>query len=137
MGGVRKKKKQTDKVSYLDMGQWPVYVGFTTSESAFKKELKRLGAGNTEFVKDDFADASTHFLHSDKGNHAAIIALKEKNDWVLDQVAALVAHEATHVAQWVFDCIGEDKAGKETEAYLIQYVTQHCLGCLKPFRSKA
>ncbi len=114
-----------------------MYVGFTTSEAAFKKELKRLKSEDTDFMASDHANATTHFLTSDGGNYCAIICLGPIKERTLAQVAALLAHEATHVAQRLWRHIGEHEVGDETEAYFIQMVTQCCLEQLEQFKAEA
>lgn len=40
-----------------------------------------------------------------------------------DQLAALMAHEAVHAAEFVLEHFGEDEPGEEERAYLVQNVT--------------
>ncbi|MFA6031805.1 MAG: hypothetical protein WC889_02760 [Myxococcota bacterium] len=115
-------------ISYYGMGAWPAYVGCTTSRKAFKRELKRLGiAEPVEFLASTHANASTHFFRCE-GTLTCIIAFqKVSKDRPVEQVAALVAHEAVHVVQELWSSIGETEPGREAEAYLVQMITQCCL----------
>lgn len=125
-----------NRVAYFDPGPWPIHIGFTTSEAAFKKEIKRLKCSPTQFLISDHASATTHFLEGDKGSYCAIICLGNCNEFDLCQVAGLIAHEATHVAQHLWRRIGEHDPGDEAEAYLVQFITQQCLSELPGFSEK-
>ena len=124
------------RVEYFDAGQWPIHIGFTASEKAFKRELKRLQCEDTNFLNSDHASATTHFLDGSEGSFCAIICLGSCDNYDMSQVAALLAHEATHVAQRLWRRIGEHEPGDEAEAYLVQFITQQCLNELDGFRDK-
>lgn len=112
------------------MGQWPVYVGFTMCEQAFKREVKKMRIptevhflGKSELK----ANACVHSFETDRGETCFLITLQPSPKASKEQVAAMVAHEAVHVAQGIWSSIGERYPGKEAEAYLVQYITQSCL----------
>lgn len=108
------------------MGPWPVYVGFTTNPKTFKREMKRLGVKNNPMIKNDHSDATTHYLTNKEGKLCCIIALrKPKKRHSKEQIAAIIAHEATHVVQQMQENLGS--LGIEAEAYIIQYIVQSCL----------
>lgn len=114
-------------VEYFHMGQWPLYIGFTMSQKAFKKEMKRLNVDKpAKFLASDNANATTHYLKSD-GVLTCIITMHDPKSRPVEQVASMIAHEAVHVAQELWEQIGEDNPGREAEAYLVQYITQCCL----------
>jgi len=114
-------------ISYYGMGQWPIYVGFTKSPKAFRKEMKRLKVSNPpSFLANDHSNAATHFLVHE-GKTTCIITMHPPGDRPIEQVAGIIAHEAVHVAQELWDNIGEREPGKEAEAYLVQMITQCCL----------
>lgn len=128
----------TDKahINYFNMGPWPVYVGFTTSEKAFKREMKRLKVDGVPFIMNDHSNASAHYL-THEGDLTVIITMQPVGDRPVEQVAGLIAHEAVHVAQELWDNIGERNPGREAEAYLVQMITQCCLqDALKTGRSR-
>ena len=122
------------KVEYFEAGQWPIHIGFTDSEKAFRKELKRICGEKREFLLTDHANATTHFINTSDGRFCAIICLGSCENLELAQIAALIAHEATHVAQRLWQQVGERDVGDETEAYFVQFVTQRCLSEIKGFR---
>lgn len=127
---LRPKTLGPPEVDYFHMGPWHIYVGFTTSPTAFQKEMERLnvkdpslfvGGGGT-----NQAAATTHQL-TKEGQLTCIITLLDNPKHDIVQVAGLLAHEAAHVAQALWSNCGETSPGQEAEAYLIQYVTQCCL----------
>lgn len=127
-----------NKVKYCDVGIFPIYVGLALTEKAFIAEMKRLK------VKYDFpfinegAGAMMHVLTNPVNNPICIIcidAAKAAKDKIkIEQIAALLAHEAVHVWQTCCDTIGEATCGRETPAYFIQCVTQFCLNQFLNFK---
>lgn len=121
--------KSTDKpcVRYFNMGPWPVCVGFTQDPRAFAREMKRMKIGDPpSFVASDHANATMHSFER-HGRDLAIIITLPKTKHSYAQIAALLAHEAVHVAQAMWDWLGESAPGKEAEAYLVQHILQGCL----------
>ena len=116
-------------IEYFNMGPWPFYCGFTTSKKKFKAEMARLGIDPApDFVTTDHANATTHFLERRSCLTAIIAMPKPKGDkHSPEQIAGLLAHEATHVAQELWRSIGEKRPGDEAEAYLVQHIVQCCL----------
>lgn len=117
-------------IEYCGMGPWPMYLGFTTSEDDFGKEMERLCVSNPPpFLGSDHAHATLHTFDapSFSGLTCIITMEKQPRKKAVEQIAGLLAHEATHVAQLLWEYIGEDRPGKEAEAYLVQSVTQFCM----------
>jgi preprotein translocase subunit Sec63 len=110
-------------IQYFDMGPWPVYLGFTKSKKAFAKEMKRLDVSGVEFLATDHSSATTHMLRAG-GVQTYIIAMGSTKGRSIQQIASLIAHEAAHVAQDMWEQLGEKSPGKEAEAYLIQHIVQ-------------
>lgn len=67
-------------------------------------------------------DGFTSSLVSDRGELACLVYIMHKK-YGKGQLAALAAHEATHVSQEFFESIGEDKPSIEMQAYYIQAFT--------------
>lgn len=112
-------------ITYFHMGAWPVYVGFTMSREAFAKEMKRLSCPDVDFVNPG-ATATMHTFVKD-GTATCIIAFDKQKGRSPEQEAGLIAHEAIHVAQELWERIGEHHPGREAEAYLVQQIVQCCL----------
>jgi len=118
--------KDAPCIDYFNMGAWPVYVGFTQSPKAFKREMARLNIKDCAYLASPHANATTHYLEKDV-NLTCIIALGNTKGRSAEQVAGLIAHEAMHVIQEMWANLGERSAGREAEAYLIQQIVQECL----------
>jgi len=113
------------RVHYMNTGPWPYYIGFTTDEAAFAREMRRLKVGNVDFFGSAHANATAHFLRNN-GTCMAIICMAPKQRRITkEQYAALLAHEATHVIQDMRESLGD--LGKEAEAYLVQQIVQEGL----------
>lgn len=113
-------------ITYFNMGPWPLYLGFTQSKKAFAKELKRLTIDAQPFLASGHANATLHAFRCE-GTLTCILTMAKTKGKSPEQVAGLIAHEATHVAQRLWESIGEDKPGAEAEAYLVQMIVQCCL----------
>jgi len=123
------------KVHYFHMGAYPVYLGFCTDPAAFAKEVKRLKVdADTPFLVRASAKATLHAFER-KGELNFIVCMDPKGI-TQEQIAALLAHEAVHAAQMLWEHIGETRPGEEAEAYLVQYIVQRCLVAMKEERKK-
>lgn len=115
---------------YFNLGPWPFYVGFTTSEAAFAAEMKRLKIGQeVAYLGRERANATTHFFNG-TDMVCAIIAAPAFNarKHSREQYAALVAHETAHVVQEMRNELNNgEHLGNEAEAYLAQQIVQECL----------
>lgn len=115
-------------IKYFDMMPFPVFVGFCDDPVSFEQELKRIGLDDpTPFLPHERAGAATHSFYTDRLN--IVVCMDGKNrrrDKTM--IAAIIAHEAVHVMQRIKEELSpHDALGIETEAYLVQYVTQSCL----------
>lgn len=98
------------------------------SEDAFHAELRRLEIPERrwpKFLKTTHANATTNFFENlDSAENCAIVTMHPSKDRELEQVYALLVHEAVHIWQATKDVIGESNPGIETEAYAIQRIAQ-------------
>lgn len=117
-------------VAYFHMGPWPVFVGFTTSETDFNREVRRLGIEADpppRFTGSQHGNACTHVWEND-GKLLLLLTMQVERSRPREQAAALIAHEATHVVHEMREWLNQgNPLGAEAEAYLVQYVTQECL----------
>lgn len=128
------KKKETDEpcIDYINMGPWPNFVAFTTSSEAFEKELARLGIPEQPFMARETANATTY--HFSRGSTTVIIVCMTGPHLRIspEQYAALIAHEALHVIQYIREDINQSEClGREAEAYMMQHLVQECLQIAK------
>lgn len=115
-------------IDYFNLGPWPIFVGFTMSPEAFAKEMERIGLQDAPtFISNSHSHATTHLFDNDDALTLAIITLSGIKGRSKEQVAGLIAHEAVHVGQYLWERIGEREPGREAEAYLVQQITQECL----------
>jgi len=105
----------------------PVCYALCLSEVKFKRELKRLGApASTPFLSGPQAHATAHFSPGDT-TACCIVCLGSTEGMELEQVYALLVHEAVHIWQDVKHRIGEDNPSSEFEAYAIQNISQELM----------
>lgn len=114
-------------IDYIEMGPWPVHVGFTQDEKAFKAELERLGFEDVpDMISRNGGNAGTHRIPT--APITFIITMQpDIAQYEYRQIAGLLAHEATHVMRWFFKSIGENKPSAEAQAYFVQWILQGCL----------
>lgn len=116
---------------YLNMGPWPVYLGFTTSKRDYNKEMKRLGVKNPRpFIGENCEGGTTTFVH--KGATVIIITMKKpsKRGLPWECKAGVLAHEALHAVQYIREKVHgslTEPLGDEAEAYLVQYIVEDFL----------
>lgn len=87
-------------------------------DPAFHPENDSLG--NTIVIRDK-GGAECHIIAVDLEGIMSAGAMMHA------QLAAVVAHEASHVCDSVFEHIGEGSPGTESRAYLLQWVTEAVL----------
>lgn len=125
-------KKKHPPLEWLDRGLLtsPYCYALCLSEEAFHAELRRLNVPERhwpEFLKTTHAHATTNLFEKlDEAANCAIVTMHPNKDprRELEQVYALLVHEAVHIWQYSKEVIGEDHPGKETEAYAIQRIAQ-------------
>jgi hypothetical protein len=91
--------------------------------------MKRLGVKQkVDFLASPHAHASLHHFVSKGNGHIYMLALGPTKGRSKEQVAGLIAHEATHIVQRMRDNIaGGQSLGDEAEAYIVQMVVQDAL----------
>lgn len=109
----------------MNTGPWPWYIGFTTEEAAFQREMKRLGIKDAGPGVKPGSNAATHHLINGSTNCAIIVMCPHSRQASREQYASLLAHEAVHVVQEMRDKLGD--LGSEAEAYLVQQIVQEGL----------
>lgn len=122
-------------MEWFDMGPIPIYFGVCFSEAAFEREMKRLHLKDSpEFLS---KDAACHYLTNPEQQDAVIIAfdpakVRGKSQ---AQIAAILAHEASHCADFAIESMGDAEPSGEMRAYLVQHFTQSALAALKRRKS--
>lgn len=124
-----KRDRPPKGIRYFNLGPWPFYVGFTTSEKAFAKEMQRLGVSGVDFLGHARANMTTHIFEN-RSTVTCIITSHPFNarQHSREQYAALIAHEAVHVVQEMSKELARGESlGSEAEAYLVQQIVQESL----------
>lgn len=119
----------TKRAEWLNMGPFPYYVGFCQTEAAFNAVMRRLKMCKPwpQWVS---TDAACHSFVSNQGKQCVVICI-EMGDHSLISTMALIAHEAVHAMQFMEkDLYPGGRFDDETQAYLVQYITQRCCECL-------
>lgn len=98
----------------------PVYIGLCVNQAQYASALRKFNHMEGQGVAKN-ADATTNFFTTDNGKRVAIVCLF-KHDYEIEQVHALLAHEAVHIWQEIKN---QRKASPEFESYSIQRISQN------------
>lgn len=110
----------------------PLYIGICTSESAFRREVRRLSPGtDVPAWLNEGASATCHFMSGKGGRELALICLPPRGRTRRAQYAALIVHEAMHVWRAIRVFIGERHPSSEFEAYAMQAICQELFEAVK------
>ena len=103
------------------------YLTLCTSQAEFAAVLSSIKyKGDLRWLKSDRADATTHHLYRN-GVPTCIVCLGDTRDRNSIEIAGLLVHEAVHVWQEHCESIGEDKPGREMDAYGVQAIAQELM----------
>jgi hypothetical protein len=109
------------KIEYIAMGSWPVLVGFTDSKKAFEKLVKDIECEDI-WMATPTALATTTCFVDDAGTNCFIVTFDPEIK--TENLPSIIAHEAWHIVEGIYDYVGEEKFGSEATAYLIQYLVE-------------
>jgi len=103
---------------------------FIDNEKDFYELTNRfnLNEGYSDSVQypTEYAAHTMSFSLSGLG-HAVFVTLGNTKNRSDQNIACVMAHEATHVKQFCLEYIGEENVGAETEAYMVEYFLQYLL----------
>lgn len=128
-----------NKVHYLGDGGWPVHIGAAFSETALKKELQKHSLLEADPDQVSAAGAVTLKFDIDWSYDRIYVFMdweKIRSKFSLNQIRAMLAHEAVHVWQYTKKVADEQSPGMETEAYFIQHVCNWLFDLLDQQRGK-
>ena len=117
----------------------PYYYRLCLTDAEFQKELKYLKVPRKDwpnFLGSATANATIHFFESPTDGLSAIICITVGKQHNLEQVYAMLVHEAVHLFQEIKLCTGEAKPSVEFEAYAIQTLSQRLMESYKEQTSK-
>lgn len=114
-----------------DLIRSPYSFALCLSEKEFKQELRRLELPRKEwpsFLATNHSSATVHFFERNGDiDFCAIVCIGDTSKVELEQVYAMLVHEAVHIWQAVRDNIGERHPSQEFEAYSIQAISQRLM----------
>jgi hypothetical protein len=102
------------------------YLTLCLTPKQFVRAMKdmKLTERPEDWLRNDHCGATVH-LRTRGGQLVCIVCLRPPGKNIsIEQVAGLLAHEATHIWQYFRRRIGEDAPSDEFEAYSIQVITQ-------------
>jgi len=110
-------------------GGLPCNIGYCNGEKALRAQWVKLTDDAFEEPYCDDNGARVWAFHNPKDGlyRTYLICVKYDDNLTWPMIAAMVAHEAVHVAQFLWEAIGEEKPGNETEAYFVQSIVQEVL----------
>lgn len=108
-----------------------VEYGLCVDERAFRKALRKLkqaDAATKPFLSTPQSHATAHLMADPHDRQVIIVCIHPNPVGItIQQVNAMLVHEAVHIWQCIKDHIGEDAPGAEFEAYSIQAIAQNLM----------
>jgi hypothetical protein len=107
---------------------WPfgAWLGLTTSEQAFDREMARrmkLPGEVGKFLLPGYDGVVDCYTHSETKSNAILMRLLPEHVAEADPAShGLVTHEASHVVDFIFEACDEAAEAKHFRAYLLQAV---------------
>lgn len=105
-------------MKWIDLGPYPVDLGFCSGEADWNREMKRL---RLTFPYPTSVGTVSRVIDSPLCLIVTLNGLEELHP--IQRVGAAV-HEAAHVWQQILSYIQEEAVGHETEAYFIQWIVE-------------
>jgi hypothetical protein len=103
------------------------HIALCVTEQEFDQALKdagRPGMWTWAEASTPPAKASTFTVQDPAtGRSSCIVAVYNHSDIAPRDLAAILVHEATHIWQRYREVIGEDRPGREQEAYAMQFIS--------------
>lgn len=108
-------------VKYINSPIFPVYLGICDNAEAWHKHMRYLRISPSPEFSGTSGQCTTF---ESKGQLIVIISvdsekLKDKPMFIKYEI---LAHEASHAADFIFEYVGEKHPGAETKAYVQQWI---------------
>lgn len=108
----------------LECEMFPIVVVLVTDEAEFYKITKKAK------VQDGYpgtgAACTINYSGGDQGV-ICLVVLGDTSESLPEEINSLLVHEAVHIKQFLFEEIGEERIGMETEAYAVQYFSNYLI----------
>lgn len=105
-------------------GPFPIPVGVCTSEKQWRKAVADLGCPDEPWPS---AEGCVSRFRQPNGAQKLIVSFRFAEGRTLIKKTGMVAHEATHVWQFMRQAMAEEAPGWEIEACAVQWITQWLL----------
>jgi|SRR5690606_37610400 len=109
----------------------PIYWTVVTDERQFPHVLKEVYHPEKPPHVDWFSNSTTpgitHRFASSSGDIFCVVCIRGTDDLDPLAVAALIAHEAVHIWQFIQEYLSEEHPSIEFEAYSVQIILQQLL----------
>jgi len=105
----------------------PIQYGLVTSQKQYEKELKQLKVPKPQWGRfvNEGKGATVTYLENDAGQ-ICIVGI-DVQDYSIEQIYAMLVHEAVHIWQEIKRDMGEREPSSEFEAYSIQGISQNLM----------
>jgi hypothetical protein len=100
------------------------YMALCMNERSFVREMKKLEVNDPPPFMGKNGHATTHYFDNEKRGLICVVCIKHDKKKTIEQIHALLAHEAVHVWQAFKDFINEKNPSGEMEAYAVQNIFQ-------------
>jgi hypothetical protein len=118
----------------------PFNLCLCVTEKQYKKALDRLKIkpeDRTPYLYRPTSGATVHrFDNQGDGEHAAIVCISERTDLTKNQIFATIAHEVSHLTDYVMQELGEDRPSTEFKAYCVQRMCQSLFNAYDELKKK-
>lgn len=122
--------KKIKKLAWLNMNLFPVHVALCISHKEWKGLMKRMGIKDQPNMLKGAPGRICTFYKDSWMTLIIVIDPKQLKEATIVETAGLIAHEAAHAARFIFEHIGENTPGMETEAYIVQAIVGDSLMAL-------
>lgn len=120
--------RRRDSVRWLDrrIACPGPYLALCLNQPQFDAVCRKLHIQPHPFILNEHSDATAHYLEGPQGL-CVVVCLRGTRGRDPIEVAGLIVHEAVHAWQEYAARIGEDRPGREQEAYAIQAISQELM----------
>lgn len=121
------------KVEWLDrrIARPGPYLTLCLTQEEFDAALKHCKVRSRPDWVSANADATAHHLSNPRGEAVVIVCMRDWETRSGIEVAGLLVHEAVHIWQEYCEMIGEERPGREQEAYAVQSIAQELMAEFK------
>ena len=103
------------------------YLTLCLSEKEYDSVMKIFGIKHYGTWVSEKANATAHHLNNANGDLCSVVCLGSYKGRTALEIAGILVHESVHIWQEYCDFYGEDKPGREQEAYAIQFIAQELM----------